>query len=415
MGITYLQIGTNPIERHNYVFLFTNLLLIQSIVNGTIKEQLQEDNILKVILCGYVYFIIHMIVTVVLGLDSLRYSNLVLRTNYSVLLIYLMTRQLYKEEVLQALRYIGIIIFIHACLYILQYFGINVFTNDSTLVDLLINRTGIPLAAPFLAILSIVVLRRWELALVFLIPILGGSQRGILMSMLAGIIIVYRKNLKDVKNIMIAFSIAVIILFFYQTFLEQSFNRRGSFVDEITDAFNITRLLDFQSYYSNNATVFDFHYNSTFSFRMSMLLERFLYLFQNPQYLLFGAGSIAEESPYNNFHFFIGTFDETSKMGYCMIDSNDIVWTSWVLRFGLSGLLFWTLLFKVIYNNFKLFIHDPIARAGLVCLFYFIFNAFGSTIAILPDSMLVFFLIIAYSSNLYEDEIALENENIQYT
>jgi hypothetical protein len=75
-------------------------------------------------------------------------------------------------------------------------------------------------------------------------------------------------------------------------------------------------------------------------FRFAMLIERFDYLIQNPEYLMFGVGAIHEDSPncYNRFDFALGTRNEGRMFGKCMIESGDITWLPVTLRYGLVGI-----------------------------------------------------------------------------
>lgn len=75
-------------------------------------------------------------------------------------------------------------------------------------------------------------------------------------------------------------------------------------------------------------------------FRIAMLIERFDYLVKNPEYMLFGVGTIHEDSPncYNRFNFSLGTRNEGRMYGKCLIESGDITWVPVTLRYGLVGI-----------------------------------------------------------------------------
>ncbi len=80
--------------------------------------------------------------------------------------------------------------------------------------------------------------------------------------------------------------------------------------------------------------------SGTSIFRIAMLIERFDYLIKNPEHLLFGVGTIHEDSPkcYNRFFFELGTKNEERHYGKCMIESGDITWVPITLRYGLIGI-----------------------------------------------------------------------------
>lgn len=400
MGLAVLQIGDSVLELHNYIFIFANFIIIIEIAKSNIVIDIKKDPILKILVYGYLFFIIHSLLTVLLGIDTFRYANAVLRVNVSSLLLYFLTYKLSKDEISKILNYIGIIVVIHTICYLLQYVGVFLFQRDDYYVAWdAVNRIGNPSSCAILFIISLYVFQNKWKTLMYVLPMIGGSSRGVITSLVAAFTLFYYKRLYKVKYILTFIVCVLIGIYCYDNFLQETFDRRGhTFVEELTAIFDLHSLYDFNSYYAQGGMeVFDFNENSTFAFRISLLLERFFYLLQHPQYLLFGVGSIAEVSPNNRFSFILGTVNDLYKSGYCMIDSNDIMWSSIVLRYGLSGIFFWILFlrksFKVAIVNINSSIYCKLLS---VYLYFFIFNSFGSDGVIRPANMLIFYLVLSY-------------------
>lgn len=156
--------------------------------------------------------------------------------------------------------------------------------------------------------------------------ILGQSRGDITVVALAFIIYYLIKN----KLKYYAVLIPAIILGIYiviPMFQYRDIDSRSNFIEDIT---NIITAENFTEIENNGGT---------FTFRIAMLVERFNYLMENPQYLLTGVGCIHEDSPncYERFDFIIGTRNEGRINGYCLIDSGDITWVPIILRYGLIG------------------------------------------------------------------------------
>lgn len=236
------------------------------------------------------------------------------------------------------------------------------------------------------------------MTVVSLIPLIGGSSRGCIVSLLGSYIWNNIKTILKPKRVVLFFIVGCALVFLYTKFMSSSFDRGNkSFYEEFMSAFNLSTLLDFYSYASStNGQMFDFVNNSTFAFRISMLIERILFIFTNPQYLLFGVGAVEESSPYNTFHFILGTPNDMYKYGYCMIDSADIVWVPYILRYGLAGIVFWYCYFRTLRRMFKKYSKAQFSEVGSMYLTYMILNGFGSDSAFRLAYMIPFYVLVAY-------------------
>lgn len=397
-GVMSLKVFSGTIlEIHNYVFLFTNIVLLNDFYHGTLQQNMKTDKLLRLLVYGYVIFLMHCLMTIILGLDSIRYATGVLRVDISALLLYFIARKLNKQEIYTCLKYICIITVIHCFFYLLQYLGINVFIEKNHLDESSILRIGMPPALPLLFLLSLFVLKKWKLAALYVIPIFTAAARGMLVALVTAFVLFYRKYLFKSKYIIPIVVGSAILYGVYNNYLADDAQRYDvSFTEEIIKGFDYKTLTDYSAYAGNGHEVFSFKENGTFAFRISMLVERLVYLLNNPQYLPFGIGMVAEESPHNNYSFFLGTANEDTRNGYCMIVSNDIVWVSVVLRYGLFGIIFWILFIKQFFKTISLNKTSVWASVGYIYTIFFIFNSFGSDGVVRSSWLLPFFLLLSY-------------------
>lgn len=393
-----LKIVANKVlESHNYVFLFTNLVLLRDYVKGTLATDMKRDKFLRFLVWSYLCFLLHCLLTIVVGQDDIRFATAVLRTDISGLLLYFIARKLSMSEVKVAFRNICFITVIHCAFYFLQYIGLNLFVEENHLDASSTLRNGTPPALPLLLLFSLFILNNRKFFVLFLIPIFTGAARGMLVALVAAIALFYRKHLLKPKCI-IPVVISILVLYGgYNHYLADDYQRYDvSFAEEIAKGFDYKTLTDYSAYAGHGNQMFSFKDNGTFAFRISMVLERFIYLLNNPQYLPFGIGMVAEESPHNNYNFFLGTANENSKNGYCMIASNDIVWSSVILRYGLFGIVFWLLFFLKIKRIMSLRDTSVWAQVGYIYLMFCIFNSFGSDAIVRSSWLLPFYLLISY-------------------
>lgn len=85
---------------------------------------------------------------------------------------------------------------------------------------------------------------------------------------------------------------------------------------------------------------FEMDSESTFTFRIALLMERYLYARTDKWNEFFGLGLMSEDSPYtnNNLNFVIGLIDDKTG-GVVQLESGDIAWSNFVVRYGYVGTL----------------------------------------------------------------------------
>ena len=383
-GLNLKFISNELIALQNYLFIFSNLVLFQDLRKGKLNRDMRNDPFLKLLIYGYLFFIIHCLITILLRQDSFKYAFLVLRIEMSSLLMYVVVRKLTVNEIERTIKYIYVVIFVHSLFYLFQLFGINLFRSEY--VGYGIMRNGTPYSLPLYILIS------WNV-LILLLPLVYSEARGVIVSLLISLLVYYRSYLIKIRYIPFIVLISILLTWGYTKYIAENVQRYDiSMLEEILKGFDWKTITDFTAY-DTDGTHYTFKDNGTFAFRISLILERVFYLILHPIYIPFGVGAIAESSPYNDFNFYIGTENELLKHGIGQIDSVDVVWSSIVLRYGFFGVLFWCLIVKFWYKLFKNNPLDPYFKVGGIYVLFFILNSFGSSWVIHASWLLPYLLI----------------------
>lgn len=426
-GINLLVFNSGPplLEAHNYLFLFANYILLQDYARGRLERDMRRDRVLMMLVYSYLFFVVHMLFTILLGAESIKFAFAVLRVNQTSLILYFIIRKLSVTQLEHAMRNICILFIVNVVIYLAQYWGVNLFAQEMNYSqEQSVLRSGTPFAAPLFVLFWFFGMKNLPMTVVSLIPLIGGSARGCLVSLFGSYIWYDIKAIFKPKRIVLYTILGCVLAVVYTKYMANSFDRGNkSFYEEFTSAFTPSTLLDFYSYLSDKATeIFDFTNNSTFAFRISMLIERIIFLFENPQYLLFGVGAVEETSPYNTFHFILGTPNDMYKYGYCMIDSADIVWVPYTLRYGLAGVVFWFFYFRTLHRMFRRCSKAQFANVGSMYLTYMLLDGFGSDAVFRFAYMIPFYVLVAYfnKSNILNkvsdnDRCIGNHSDVQYT
>ena len=375
-GFFYLQGFPDPVlssEYHNSLYLIGNTFLAIEIYKNKFNR-IKKDKIARFILLFYIFFILHSFFTIVLSIDSARYATALLRTHYSPFLLYFVLMNLGKHDSIKTLHILFIICVIHSFLYILQFMGIDLFQGEFEVRDVV--RRGMPYYGClfFFYAFSIRGNKKWLLACLILVPFLGGSARGVIVSIFFACVLYYRGVVfKSLKNFVLAGILGIGLIVVYNLVLSDNFTRRGrsGFVGDVTGAFNWENVVD----YSNSGSIEE---NGTFVFRIALLAERIIYLINNPGYIPFGCGSIEEVSPNNHMYFLIGTYNESTRYGRTMIETNDILWPPYIIRYGICGILFWVMFFTVLYRRYNKSPYESLKRLGILWVLFCVFQSFGT-------------------------------------
>ena len=169
--------------------------------------------------------------------------------------------------------------------------------------------------------------------------ILGQSRGDIIATSFAFVLYFLMKNQLKYYLILILSTILVFIAVTPMFQYRNNENTQSGFLEDISNIISTEDITEIK----NNS--------GNFTFRIAMLVERLNYLIDNPQYLLPGVGCIHEDSPscYERFDFIIGTINKDRYNGYCLIESGDITWVPILLRYGIIGVIIYSL-FLIYWN-----------------------------------------------------------------
>lgn len=173
--------------------------------------------------------------------------------------------------------------------------------------------------------------------------ILGQSRGDIIATSFAFVLYFLMKNQLKYYLVLVTSAILVFIAVTPMFQYRENENIRSSFYEDVVNIISTENITEIKNDSGN------------FTFRIAMLIERLNYLKDNPQHLLTGVGCIHEDSPfcYERFDFIIGTVNKDRYNGYCLIESGDITWVPILLRYGIIGVIIYSL-FLIYWNTLGL-------------------------------------------------------------
>lgn len=186
------------------------------------------------------------------------------------------------------------------------------------------------------------------LLLIFWAGIIVLSQhRGLMISLIVAIplCLFLKKSYKKVFNIISMFLVAGIA---FSPIIIWRFSQQGSGESSLTK--EISEGLNMRS--SKNAEV-----DGTFTFRTFMILERIEWMEGHPMNLLFGNGTIHEDSKKtaSKFNFTIGYAKADEFGSYSIkqqIETTDVAFLTFFMRFGVLGLVLLIVLLAILYKRY---------------------------------------------------------------
>jgi hypothetical protein len=161
---------------------------------------------------------------------------------------------------------------------------------------------------------------------------------------------------------------------------------------------------DMEDMLSNGLSTKDMLYTnladmSTSEFRFYHFYERWSYITKDVVHSLFGLGFVTEDSHVvKALNFSIGLTDNDGKI--VQVATSDIVWTLFMIHFGIIG----TLVFLSVYINmlkrFFQFRQDKLMLTGLLFVVCLLFTSFYGIIIVLPSTLCILMLFLAYQYKL---------------
>jgi hypothetical protein len=299
----------------------------------------------------YIYMLLYWIeffVTVLFGRDSWSNGMKVIRVSF-VAWGFFIFKTIPLKEFTHFLKVALFITLVQSIFYFLQFFGITLLANSTIDSDKLSIRyaTNIPtLTTVFIFLLwKAEFLKKWRIPLFTLLisMVFLKFVRGAVISVLVGLAYYAFVSSERKRRIPIILMFLILIPIASKVIdIKSEASGGGSGLSDLT--YVINNRSDFTKIDKRNGT---------FSYRMAMLTERVVWLFDHPQYLITGVGTMHEDSPQTirMFHFQIGTHNEDRALGYTLIESGDITWVPVILRYGLIGLFVHGMLLFVMFNQ----------------------------------------------------------------
>ena len=147
--------------------------------------------------------------------------------------------------------------------------------------------------------------------------------------------------------------------------------------------------------------------DATFTFRVIHFLERLYYASEEWITMLFGLGLMSEGSDYtiNTFDFIVGL--ENEDTGFVdQVDTADIVWSLFVIRFGLIGTIIYLIYYFLLMRFFDNGLRNYKAKAAFSAMAVIFITSFTSVEMLSMEIMAALLLIFVLISK----EVAEKNE-----
>lgn len=301
-------------------------------------------------------YVLEMIATVIVGRESLANSLKVIRGPL-VILGFFVFKSIPIDNYKKFLKIIVVISFVQGFLYYLQYLGITVLTGGGHAMEegLKIGvadggAINIPTFTFFILyfLLEAKYLKEKKVYyfIFFLSLVFATFIRAWIVSAIIGFVYYVLFIIKSSKNGRSKRIILILALLFILLPLTMTIFKSKSEVRSSEEG-------AFSTIVSSGGDFSNLDTHSTMTFRFAMLVERWYFLFDNPQYLLTGVGTMHEDSPLtlSMFNFILGSPNEDRFLGRCVIESGDITWVPITLRYGLIGVLIHIMMFFVLFKN----------------------------------------------------------------
>ena len=393
-------------EDISLIMLFA--VIIYDLACGREVFNLRNDPIGIIIIVLLLYYLFNVVLTVVRGDETLLFALKVYRRDLFYL-YYFVFKNIELDDIIKTYDPLLKFTILGGILYYLQFVGIHVLENTADVTEVAAGGfpryTNIPmLGIPFLFYFLV---SEKEIKPYYLIFFLGFlimpmSRGTIIAAMITFAFYLYRmRKYRSLSPYMPMIRKVVILFFLFTPVLLFRFvkdNERGSALQDISSATSIVDSSDF-----------DYNDGGTFTFRIALALERFNYMYSNGVNNLVGVGTIHEQSPNNNFDFYIGTafHDVDGDFRKQYIDTEDIAYVSHIFRYGLIYLFLFVYFIYLSFSRFSscMFIHS-IGAVGFLFFMMLCINSLSNDVFSFMRTMFVPLLSLAMINTYSPDELS---------
>lgn len=330
-------LGMNGNSSNDALVVMVILILLTQLLAGQHPFSTKEDPIGRLIILLLLWFVIRYIISVLLKEETALYGLKVLK-NDLFLLSYFVLRQIRVERYTTLFKtlipvtiVIGIVGLVTSILH-----GFDGFVYE--------RKTLIALTMPLLFSITTKDLKipgRIIIITLFLLFIAMTLARGIFLATCASLVLYFYVIKKvSVGKFLLILPLAILFYFIYSNMEESKTDTTGG-----SDAFKeLAEAREMES--------FDSFEGGSFLLRFAMTWERGDYLFDHPKALLFGVGTIHEDSPNNRFSFGIGSFKTMDEIrSRQMIDTDDVAFLAHWMRYGTVYLILFFVFLFVCYKT----------------------------------------------------------------
>lgn len=383
-GFQFIHSEWLSFKNYDIALVYLFLLLILGTLTDRKFWNVRKDPIAKFILFFIAIYIFEYLLTLANGFEDILPAFKVWRRNL-LYLSYFVFRTINIRDIKRSVKIMFSLSVITGVAYYLQFAGINLLGKIDTETGVELKRLlNVPAWFMFYLIYLCTTQEKIKWKVFWILFFLGmlilpmARMRIILFFLCLICYYLFSGKVKLLTKYAIPVTIVLIALAPYLSY---------RFVKEENISTDFSGILDIRS--SD-----DFENNGTFSFRIAMLMERWEYMMDNPQYLLTGVGFRHEESPncYNKFNFTLGTYTENYVSEKAQLVSVDITWVGVLMYLGLMGIIFYLYLFYFFIHTF----YKQRSNSYILAMFlYMIIIAIGSlTEAIVDNNYQVVMLIL---------------------
>lgn len=369
-------VDATSIKSYDFYLIYLAGLLYLENKRNSLFFSTKNDIIAKIVIWLELWFFLVFVGTIALGEEDFSFAIKVYRLQL-FFFSYFIFRRIPYSIFTNAAKKIGIIGMILGGLFLLQIFGVELLTGNAeeVLSSGYIKRYR---NIPFLTILFLIFAftadikskQRYVLIIFWGAILILSQHRGMMMALVMSfiMIVIYRRKIGKIFKIAVPIALVGLMLAPILTYRFADNDKGVSLLEDMEKGFTIKDVDNTDS-------------EGTFIFRMILIMERIEYLADRPNKLLFGNGTIHEDSKKTqrkfNFRIGSGKADANGKdIVKQQIDTNDVALISMFMRYGLVFIILFVILcvnlFRVYNSN-----HNELSLISSVFLMYCILRIFS--------------------------------------